>query len=91
MLCVYRMFPQCPVGKYASAGIGCLSCPPYTYNVVNTGALTCVPICPVMSQLTTVYGPHDSCCYQSQMLRRICALNKWHLNSGKSDTPCADT
>lgn len=51
MLCVCD---QCSAGKYYSYGAGCVVCPANTF-AMNSGALKCLPACPVVSQLTFVY------------------------------------
>ena len=45
---------QCSAGKYYSYGAGCVACPANTF-AMSSGALKCLPACPVVSQLTFVY------------------------------------
>jgi hypothetical protein len=49
--CCFQCFVQCPAGSYASWSAGCLPCPTYTYSL-TTGAQSCLPTCPVLSQLS---------------------------------------
>jgi hypothetical protein len=45
----------CPAGKYSNPGSSaCTSCASYTSSTTS-GAIDCIPACPTLSQLTSVY------------------------------------
>jgi hypothetical protein len=59
--CIFNIMVgwQCPFGTF-SAAVGatsvstCTACPPFSNSVIQ-GAITCVPSCPVLAQLTARY------------------------------------